>query len=156
MAKLGDWLVFLTAVFLALWWIWRRFHNWLHEPPGYQLRKLAKSGGPVEPDETVELLAQQGYEVVSGKHRIPLGVSVDDGSMQASRLYFDYIAVKEDRYYLVKAEKPRMPTEWTASGLRDRLLVYALLFPECEGILIADPREQWVRTVRFKVEDDNG
>ena len=155
MAKFGDWFVFLVAIFLLLWWIWHRFYRWLHEPPGYRLRKLSKAGN-VEPDETVDLLEQNGYEVVSGKHRIPLGVRIDDGSLQATRLYFDYIAVKDNQYYLVKMEKARMPTEWTASGLRDRLLVYALLFPECEGIVIADPREQWIRIVRFKVEDDNG
>ncbi|CAM3785655.1 hypothetical protein COLU111180_08300 [Cohnella lubricantis] len=155
MAKFGDWFVFLTAVFLLLWWIGHRIYRWLHEPPGYRLRKLARSGS-VEPDETVELLERHGYDAVSGKHRIPLGVRIDDGTMQSTRLYFDYIAVKDNQYYLVRTERSRMPIEWTASGLRDRLLVYALLFPECEGILIAHPREQWVRLVRFKVEDDNG
>ncbi|WP_027093756.1 hypothetical protein [Cohnella thermotolerans] len=155
MAKFGDWFVFLVAVFLLLWWIWRRFNHWLHEPPGYRLRKLAKSG-EVEPDEAVALLEQQGYEVLSGKHRIPLGVAVDDGPLQPTRLYFDYLAAKEDKYYLVKLDKSRRPIEWTASGLRERLLVYALLFPECEGIIIANLKDQWLRTVRFQVEDENG
>ncbi|MBB6692955.1 hypothetical protein H7B90_16225 [Cohnella xylanilytica] len=155
MAQFGDWIVFLVAVGLLLWWIWRRFDNWLHAPPGYRIRKLAKAGG-VEPDETVDLLEENGYEVLSGKHRIPLAVSIDEGPLQPTRLFFDYLAVKEDKYYLVKLDKSRMPLEWTASGLRERLLVYALLFPECEGIIVADPKDRLVRTVRFKVEDENG
>jgi hypothetical protein len=154
-AKLGDWLVFLVAIGLLLLWLWKRFDRWLHEPPGHRIRKLAESGEVLR-DEAVELLESHGYEVLSGKHRVPLGVKVDEGPMQPTRLYFDYLAVKEDLYYLVKLEKTRMPIDWTASGLRDRLMVYSLLFPDCEGIVVADPVQRWVRTVRFKVEDENG
>lgn len=152
MDKFGDALIMLAAVCMMLWWAWRRFDRWLHEPPGSRLRKLATAGG-VEQDATVELLRQHGYDVLSGKHRVPLGVKVDDGPVQPTRLYFDYLAEKEHKYYLVKLERVRQPTEWTASGLRERLLVYALLFPDCEGILVADPGDQQVKLVRFKVED---
>ncbi|MFD0670521.1 hypothetical protein [Cohnella sp. GCM10027633] len=152
MDKLGDVLIMLIAAGVMVWWIIRRLDRWLHEPPGSRLRKLAKAGG-VEPDAAVELLQEHGFDVLSGKHRVPLGVKVDDGPMQPTRLYFDYLAAKEHKYYLVKLERARQPTEWTASGLRERLLVFALLFPDCEGIVIADPGEKQVRTVRFKVED---
>lgn len=152
MEKFGDALIMLIAACVMLWWAWRRFDRWLHEPPGSRLRKLATAGG-VEPDETVELLQRNGYDVLSGKHRVPLGVKVDDGPVQPTRLYFDYLASKDHKYYLVKLERARQPTEWTASGLRERLLAYALLFPDCEGILVADPGDQQVRLVRFKVED---
>lgn len=152
MEKFGDSLIMLIAAAIMLWWVWRRFDRWLHEPPGAKLRKLALAGG-VEPDDTVALLEEHGFEVLSGKHRVPLGVAVDDGPVQSTRLYFDYLALKENKYYLVKLERARQPTEWTASGLRERLLVYALLFPDCEGIVVADPQDRLVRTVRFKVED---
>lgn|GEM_PF-160136 len=153
--KFGDWLVFLVAIGLLLLWAWRRFYRWLHEPPGYRIRKLAESA-EVPRDEAVELLESHGYAVLSGKHRVPLGVQVDDGPMQPTRLYFDYLAVKDNSYFLVKLEKSRMPFEWTASGLRDRLMIYTLLFPDCEGIVVADPVQRRVRTVRFMVEDENG
>jgi hypothetical protein len=151
--RFGDWIITLAAAGVMIWWVWRRFDRWLHEPPGVKLRRLAVAGR-IERDETVELIENNGYEVLSGKHRIPLAVVVDDGPSQATRLYFDYLAVKDDKYYLVKLERTRQPLEWTASGLRERLLVYALLFPDCEGILVVDSRDGLVRTVRFKVEDD--
>ncbi|KIL34438.1 hypothetical protein SD71_19905 [Cohnella kolymensis] len=153
MERFGDWILTLAAAGVMIWWVWRRFNRWLHEPPGAKLRRLAVAGG-VDRDETVELIENYGYQVLSGKHRIPLGVAIDDGPTQATRLYFDYLAAKDDKYYLVKLDRARQPLEWTASGLRERLLVYALLFPDCEGILVVDSRDGLVKTVRFKVEDD--
>mgnify|MGYP001232340535 CR=1 FL=1 len=153
MERFGDWLLFLTVAGLLVWWLARRLHLWLLEPPSARLRKLAHAG-EVEPDDAVTLLEEHGYEVLSGKHRIPLRVTVDDFPSQPTRLYFDYLAKKDQQYYLVKLERPRKPTEWSASGLRERLLPYALLFPESAGIIVADPKERTVRTVRFKVEDD--
>jgi hypothetical protein len=153
--RFGDGLLMLIAAVLIGWWALRRIDHWLHEPPGAKLRKLALAGR-VEPDETVELLKEQGFEVLSGKHLIPLAVAVDDGPAQPTRLYFDYLASKEDKYYLVKLERARRPIDWTASGLRERLLVYALLFPDCAGIVVADLQGRKVRTVRFQVEDGDG
>ncbi|TVY04463.1 hypothetical protein [Cohnella terricola] len=152
MDSIGDWIIMLAAASLMGWWVVRRFDRWLHEPPGSRLRKLALAGG-VDEDDNVLSLREQGYEVLSGKHRIPLGVVIDDGPTMPTRLYFDYLAVKEDKYYLVKLERSRQPMEWTASGLRERLLAYALLFPDCEGIVIVHSQERQIKTVRFKVED---
>ncbi len=149
--RLGDWVIMLVAAGIMVWWVLRRFDRWLHEPPGSRLRKLASAGG-VEHDDIVQLLLDGGYEVLSGKHRIPLGVSLDDGPVMPTRLYFDYLAFKDDKYYLVKLERARQPMEWTASGLRERLLVYALLFPDCEGIIIVLAHERQLKIVRFKVE----
>ncbi|BBI33090.1 hypothetical protein [Cohnella abietis] len=151
MDRFGDWIVMLAAASLMIWWLFRRFDHWLHEPPSSRLRKLAAAGG-VEDDDTVHLLQENGFEVLSGKHRISLGVILDDGPVRPTRLYFDYLALKESKYYLVKHERARQPMEWTASGLRERLLVYALLFPDCEGIIIVNAQEQQLKTVRFKVE----
>jgi hypothetical protein len=149
--KFGDWMIMLIAAGLMLWWVIRRFDRWLHEPPGARLRRLAQAGG-VELNDTVVLLQAHGYQVLSGKHRIPLKVEVDDSFIVPTRLYFDYLVSKEDKYYLVKLERARQPMDWTASGLRERLLVYALLFPDCEGIVIVTLRDQQLRIVRFKVE----
>jgi hypothetical protein len=151
--RFGDWIIILVAAGFMVWWVLRRFDRWLHEPPGSKLRKLALAGG-VEHDETTQLLQEHGYEVLSGKHRIPLGVVVDEGPVMPTRLYFDYLVIKENKYYLVKMDRPRQPMDWTASGLRERLLVYALLFPDCEGMVIVIPQDQQLKIVRFKVEDD--
>lgn len=152
MERFGDWIIMLAAAGVMIWWVFRRFDRWLHEPPGSKLRKLALAGS-VEPDDTVALLQKHDYEVLSGKHRITLGVLLDDGPVMPTRLYFDYLAFKEDKYYLVKLERTRQPMDWTASGLRERLLVYALLFPDCEGIIIVILKDQQLKIVRFKVED---
>jgi hypothetical protein len=149
--RLGDGLIMLIAAGLMVWWIIRRFDRWLHEPPGSRLRKLALAGG-VTSDEAVDLLQEHGFEVLSGKHRIPLGVVVDEEPSMATRLYFDYLALKEHKYYLVKLDRERQPFEWTASSLRERLLVYVLLFPDCEGVVIVNVKEKGLKIVRFKVE----
>jgi len=143
----------LVAAGIMIGWGFKRFDRWLHEPPGSRLRKLARDGG-VELDDNVQLLREHEYEVLSGKHRIPLGVVLDDGPVMPTRLYFDYLATKDDKYYLVKVERARLPFDWTASGLRERLLVYALLFPDCDGIVVvlAQAQEKQIKTVRFKVE----
>lgn len=151
MERFGDGLIFAAAVAAIAWWLWRRFRHWLHEPPSARLRGLARDNPPDEEDEAAAFLREQGYEVLSGKHRVPLGVAIDDGPFEATRLYFDYVAARDESYYLVKLERPRQPLDWTASGLRERLLVYALLFPECEGIIVADARERTLRTVKFRV-----
>ncbi len=152
MERFGDWIIMLAAAGIMIWWVARRFDRWLHEPPGSKLRKLAIAGG-VEQDDNVMLMQENGYEVLSGKHRIPLGVVLDDGPVMPTRLYFDYLAFKEDKYYLVKLERARQPMDWTASGLRERLLAYALLFPDCEGIVIVNAQDRQLKIVRFKVED---
>ncbi|MCC3373403.1 hypothetical protein [Cohnella sp. REN36] len=154
MDRFGDGLVFVIAVAAIAWLAWRRFRRWLHEPPSLRLRRLAQAGNIVEPDEAVDFLQEQGYQVLSGKHRVPLGVMVDDGPVQTTRIYFDYFVSKGDQFYLVRLERSRQPIDWTASGLRERLLPYALLFPECDGIVVADPKDRMLRTVRFRVEDE--
>lgn len=155
MARLGDWLLLMIGAGIMVWWVLWRLHRWLHEPSSARLRKLAYRGN-VLPDETTAMLEEAGFRVLAGKHRIPLGVQVDDEPVMPTRLFFDYLVSKDDKYFLVKLERPRQPTEWTASGLRERYLVYSLLFPDCEGIVVADPREMRIRTVRFRVEDDDG
>jgi len=153
MERFGDGLLFAAAVAAIIWWLWRRFRHWLHEPPSSRLRRLSRDSVPEADDEGAALIREHGYEVLSGKHRIPLGVSVDDGPYEATRLYFDYVASMDERYYLVKLERPRQPLDWTASGLRERLLVYALLFPECDGLIVADLRDRKLKTVKFRIEE---
>lgn len=149
-----DMLLIVAAAGIMIWWLARRMRKWLHEPPGVKLRRLARPDQRPEPDDATSLLEENGFEVLSGKHRIPLEVAVDDGNPQKTRLYFDYFAAKADKYYLVKLDRDRQPVDWTPSGLREKFLVYALLFPDCDGIVVADTKGKSVRTVRFQMEDD--
>lgn len=153
--RIGDWLLIVLMACLALWWSLRRFRRWLHEPPGIRLRRLVGRGIVDEDEEPVRQLREAGYNVLGGKHRIPFGVSVDGAPAQPTRLYIDYVAEKDNKFYVVKLERAKRPLEWTPSGLRERLLPYALLFPDCEGILVVDPPARRIRTVRFTAEEED-
>lgn len=144
----GDWFIMLIAGGLLAIWLFRVFYRWLHQPLGVNKVTLGK-GGALEPDdENIMLLQSAGYEVVSGKHRIPISIGLDDDMLE-SRLYIDYIAEQDGDLFIVKTARDRMPMDWTGSGVRDRLFVYSLLLPECEGILFVDAKERIIRKITF-------
>ncbi|REJ21796.1 MAG: hypothetical protein C6W59_01230 [Paenibacillaceae bacterium] len=146
----ADWFLMIAAGGLIAVWLFRRFYVWLHEPPASRVYRLGEGSEPDPGDETVRFLTASGYEVVSGKHRVPIEIEVD-GELMQSRLFIDYVAVKDGRTWLVKTARDRMPIDWTGAGVRDKFLVYALLVPSAEGIVYADPRERWLRTITFAI-----
>lgn len=152
MERYGDWFIMLLAGVLLAVWLYRAFYRWLHEPVNMNRVKLGKGGQIADNDENKALLERAGYEVVSGKHVIPIPTELDDQPLgNGSRIYIDYIAEKDDSTYIVKTARDRMPMDWTASGIRDRLLVYSLLLPDCEGILFVDAKEGNIRKVKFHI-----
>ena len=146
----ADWILMVVAGGLIAVWLFRRFYVWLHEPPASRVYRLGEGTEPDPEDEAVRFLTESGYEVVSGKHRVPIEIEVDGELLQA-RLFIDYVAVKDGRTWLVKTARDRMPIEWTGTGVRDRLLVYALLVPTAEGVVYADPKERRLRTITFAI-----
>lgn len=149
-----DWLVMAVVGSLLLIWAYRGFYRWLHQPAGTRGLKLGKGGAIAEDDINVQLLEQAGYEVTSGKHLIPISIDLDGEELgRGSRLYIDYIAEQEDESYIVKTARDRMPMDWTGSGIRDRLLVYSLLLPECDGVLFVDAKERIIRKITFHIAD---
>ncbi|WP_308639053.1 hypothetical protein [Paenibacillus silvisoli] len=150
MGDYGDWLVMLVAAGLCLIWLYRAFYRWLHEPPGMKAKLVLSDAEDVpEDDGTVQFLENAGYEVTHGKYRVPITIDLD-GTTLNSRLLIDLFAEKDGKHYIVKTARERTPIDWTASGVRDRLLVYALLMPECEGILFVDPKDFTIRTITFR------
>ena len=137
----------ILGLLLAAWGF-VRFYRWLTAPPRYAI---------VEPDpeivltEAVELLEQAGYSVLTNKRKISITARLGEEDARTSRLFVDHFVEKEGKLYLVKLEKPRKPLEWTGSGLRDRLLVYQLLYPEAAGILYVNPKEPSIELIRFEV-----
>lgn len=149
-----DWFLMVLAGALILFWVFRAFYRWLHEPSSVNRLRLGKGGELKPDDENVLLLEQAGYEVSSGKHIIPIPVYLDGVPIgKGSRLYIDYIAEMDKNIYIVKASRERMPMEWTASGVRDRLLVYSLLLPECAGVLYVDAKDKVVRKITFPIAE---
>ncbi|ACT00970.1 hypothetical protein [Paenibacillus sp. JDR-2] len=152
MGMYGDWFIMLVAGAFLLFWAYRGFYRWLHQPASVNRLTLGKGGELAKDDENIQFLERSGYEVVSGKHRVPIGIELDGQSLN-SRLYIDYIAEQDGKMYIVKAARERMPMDWTGSGVRDRLLVYSLLLPECAGVLFVDVKEQIIRRIIFDISD---
>ncbi|MFF2482064.1 hypothetical protein [Paenibacillus sp. NPDC058071] len=150
MGQYGDWFIMLIGGLLLAFWLYRAFYRWLHTPQGVNRLKLGKGGELDSNDDNILFLEQAGYEVLSGKHRVPVGIDLD-GEPLGSRLYIDYIAEQDGAMYIVRTARDRMPIDWTGSGVRDKLLVYALLLPECSGVLYVDAKEQTLKKIVFYV-----
>jgi hypothetical protein len=149
----GEWFIMLFAGVLLLIWLYRAFYRWLHEPAVMNRAKLGKGGTIAANDANAALLVREGYDVVSGKHVIPIGIDLDGSPLEpGSRLYIDYIAERDGHTYIVKTARDRMPIDWSASGVRDRLLVYSLLLPQCDGVLYIDAKEGRIRKIEFHLE----
>ncbi|MBC8080807.1 MAG: hypothetical protein H7X86_10710 [Gorillibacterium sp.] len=152
--KNGAGFVLILLIVILFIWGLRALRNWWMSAP--------RSTGQVEIDEeipvteAVALLERSGFEVMTLKRRIPLFITVDGGTEEGgedlqSRLLVDHFAQKEDKLYIVKIEKSRKPYVWTGCGLRDQLLVYALLYEEAVGIVIVNPETKRIRTVQFEI-----
>lgn len=154
MDKYGDWFIMAIAGILLAIWLYGAFYRWLHAPANLNRVKLGKGGTIADDDENVELLEGSGYRVVSGKHVIPIPIELNDAPLgKGARMYIDYMAEKDELTYIVKTARDRMPMDWTASGVRDRLLVYALLLPDCDGVLFVDAQEKTIRKITFHIAD---
>ncbi|WP_438448819.1 hypothetical protein [Gorillibacterium sp. sgz5001074] len=146
----GDSLILIllslfTAGVLLMW-----LRKWITAPPKVQ--------HPVVPDEeimvteAVELLEFAGYEVWTGKRKVPITVSVNDRTELETRLFIDHFAAEGDKLYIVKLARDRKPIDRTGSGLRDGLLVYQLLYEQTEGILLVDPKLRTIDKIHFSIE----
>lgn len=154
MGTYGDLIIMLFAGGLFLVWLFRVFHRWLHAPASVNRLKLGKGGALAADDENIILLEQAGYEVSSGKHLVPIPIKLNDIPLgKGSRLYIDYIAEMDNHTFIVKTARDRMPIDWTPSGVRDRLLVYSLLLPECDGVLFVDAKEKLIRKITFHISE---
>jgi hypothetical protein len=153
--KNGDGFVLVLLIAIFLIWGLYGLRRWWSALPDRKMDVEADEEIPVT--EAVALLESAGYEVLTVKRRIPIAIQVDGGSDCGgedleSRLYIDHWARFEDRLYLVKVERERKPYEWTGSGLRDRLLVYALLYEDAAGLIVVSLRDRRIRKVEFEIE----
>lgn len=148
---MGDIVIMIVAALVLLYGFYRWLYRWLHHRPyvDYKLEEFeATEISPQAPH--VQLLVEAGYRVECYKYRIPLSFQVDGEQFQ-SRLFIDMMAYKDGKSYIVKLANQRMPMEWTGSAIRDRLLIYSLLFPEVQGVLYVDRRVPSVRVVLFSI-----
>lgn len=136
----------LIGVALTVWVIYQLF-AWLQRSPRSPLAEAIPLNEDIEPHPALGLLDEAGYEVIGGKLKIPLSFHADNQTYY-SRLFVDYVAEGEDgSRYLVLISRPRRPLEWTGSGLRDKLLPYLLLYPECSRLLYVDMQTNRVSVI---------
>lgn len=153
----GDgWILFLILLALGVW---------IFQSTRGRMRAIVQEGAipsipednePVSEDEVTQLLTEEGYEIVSGKQRIPIRITVDgeEDAMQ-SRLFIDYFAEKEGLYYAVKLARDRKPLEMRGSAIRDRLLVYQLVYPQTAGVLYVEPGQRKVNLIVFEIDTED-
>ncbi|WP_058303728.1 hypothetical protein [Gorillibacterium timonense] len=153
--KNGDGFVLLLLLIVFAIWGWFLLKRWWNSLPDRKMAIEADEEIPVT--EAVALLENAGYEVMTLKRRIPLYIRVDGGTDAGgedmeSRLFIDHWARCDDELYLIKVERERQPYEWTGSGLRDRLLPYALLYEDAAGIVVVNPLTGRIRKVEFEID----
>ena len=143
MARPGDsfalvLILLIIGYFLVRKWLPITFTEWL-----FQSNKRKKS---IVKGKIPSLLEKNGYEVMSGKQKVPMTITLDEHAYE-SRLYIDYIVKKEDEWYLVFVERLRKPLKKYGPGLRDMFLSYYLLYKPA-GILYVT-KDQRIHVIEF-------
>ena len=151
MVRIGDFVVMLLIIAIVVTWLYYRFKRWLYAPS--KLKLPFPEPAPFVRNEAVKLLEQFGYVVIGGKMKVPVTVELDDEPLE-SRLFVDYFARSDRELYVVKLSRQRQPMDWTASGIRERLMVYHYLYEETHGVLYVDLEQQSVRKVKFDIGQD--
>lgn len=153
MNRSGEIFVFFLVTIVVAYWGYRMFQRWLHSAPRLRLPLTLKDQEAFPPDEHLsDILLEAGYELLTGKQRVPIRIDVDGEAMR-SRYFIDGVARDEESWYVVKVSRARQNLEWTGSSLRDKLLPYALLFDEAAGILYVDLDDLSVRKIRFEMSE---
>lgn len=153
MQDYSDGLLMALITAIGLYLGYRGFRSWVRKPftlrsgIGFQMNE------DIVEHPAVDLLEEAGYEVVSDKLKVPLAFKVDRHILH-SRLFIDYIAVKNGEFYLVRTARERLPIEWTGSGLRRDLLPYLLLYPECAGLLYVDTEQGLLKEITLTTDED--
>lgn len=152
MASSDKVVMILIGVAVSIFLIYRIF-IWLQSSPRSFIKDRLPLNKDILPHPAIDLLEAAGYEVIGGKLKIPLSFRVD-GSPMYSRLFIDYVASKEeDNFYLVILSRPRKGLEFTGSGLRDTLLPYLLIYPECSGVLYVNTSASAIHLIKLGKDD---
>lgn len=146
-----DGLVLALLSLFIVGWIVYVFRQWLLAPPKARFSIHQDTEIPVT--DAVELLEYAGYQVLTGKRRVPVSITVNDKAELESRLFIDHFAAVDDELYVVKLARDRKPLEWTGSSIRDQLLVYQLLYDQVDGVLYVDTKRRAIDKFRFTVEE---
>lgn len=146
---------FLMIVFvgIAVIFAYRALIAWLRGPIHFLPDRSFTLNDDIPDDPVVDLLETKGYEVVSGKLKVPISFKAGD-ELLYSRLYIDYIAVSDGAYFIVKRARERRTLEWTGSDLRQQILSYLLLYPECAGVLYVEMDKKEITPITLEIAEE--
>jgi hypothetical protein len=146
----GDVRVILLILIVVVCIVFWRFQKW--SAGSSRRRGRIPRHANIPEDDVIDLLEAAGFEVLAGKTKIPITMTVGEREQLESRLFIDYFVQKEDDIYLVKVARERKPLEMTGSAVRDMLLPYTLIYPEAQGILYVDMTVSKIKKITFHIE----
>jgi len=150
-----EWIVMIIAFTFIIILVYRWLFRFLHTPATITRVRLGKGSKVKDNDPNVILLREKGYVVLSSRHMIPVVIELDGEALdKTSNLYVDYVVEKNGKLYVARYDRERKPIEWTASGIRDNFLNYALLLPEMFGVLYINHKENIIKKINFHLMDE--
>ncbi|NMO96892.1 hypothetical protein [Paenibacillus lemnae] len=150
--RLDTVLMVVIGIMGLLLLVWR-INRWLMSP-GTSILPAVPINELIPDHPAIALIEQEGYEVVGGKVKINLAFDIGERSVH-SRLFVDYVASNDHgELYLVKLSRDRMPMDWNGSTVRDRLMPFLLMYPDCAGLLYVDQQEHAVRRISMEWCDE--
>jgi hypothetical protein len=132
-------IAFIIYLFVSRWVSWRFEKDWSWN----QSKEQAK---PIK-GEVPTLLREFGYEPIEGKKKIPISIHMDNEPYD-SRMFVDYLVMKESLLYVVIVARERKPLRHTGPAIRDYLFPTFLLFRPA-GIVYVDKAKNKVSLVHF-------
>ncbi|WP_048602243.1 hypothetical protein [Rubeoparvulum massiliense] len=148
MLPAGDFYIFIVLLLLGggwlLWWFLRKVVQFGWRLPSHpSIQHQDQLTRPL-----AQILQQHGYEPLSGREQVPITIELNDGRQFTTRLTIDGWAEKAGELYVIKQRRARSRVSFTATSLRDHLLIYSLLY-RCNGILYIDLDHQIIHEIHF-------
>lgn len=137
MLERGDGFVYVLIVLLIVIWLW-----------GPWKRKPSVSSDVPSSGKLVKLLKDEGYEIVSGKLKMPLTLHIGERETD-SVISADLLVKQHGRTYAVKVEREEGESI-TAKRVRERYLPVCLAF-RTDGVVIINAAKTRVKHVDISV-----
>jgi hypothetical protein len=145
LSQSGDSIVLVIIIIIILYLIFRRWVSFQFAKD-ILFNKVTKEPKVIK-GEVPDLLREFGYDPIEGKKKIPISIELD-ASTYESRMYVDYLAMKEELLYVVLVAKERKPLRRTGAAIRDLLFPFFLLYRPA-GIVYVDKAKNKVSLVQF-------
>ena len=120
------------------------------------VKKLAPELPEEEEDEidvhqrALQLLLDDGYQIVSMREEIFCGIQVDEEALKAD-LVADFTVRRDGKTYVVKMREDGEEEPENAAELRRELLPYYLLY-QPSGVLYLDPEDETIQVIQFDIQ----